>query len=157
MKRFSASLYEAAGILLLAVVLNAVGPKRVMAALGYTPVRDVDNPARQPVQFVLTLTSNYTVPVGKRLVIEHVSADFGVPSGGGVKDFAISTTVGGVEVAHEMRRTVGSVFSNGDERVVVCEPVRIYADPGTTVGASSITAGGVFGTIGISGYLVNLP
>jgi hypothetical protein len=59
------------------------------------PVRDVDNPARQPFQtstssltnafnaqgFGLTLT---TVPAGKRLVIEFVSAACSPTGGGGV-------------------------------------------------------------------------
>ena len=48
MKRLQYSLLAAAGILILAFVLTAVGPKRVMAALGFTPVRDVDQAARQP-------------------------------------------------------------------------------------------------------------
>src|SRR5687767_719987 len=36
-------------------------------------VRDVDNPARQPVHF----SESYTVPDGKRLVIEYVSMGIG--------------------------------------------------------------------------------
>src|SRR5947207_4073698 len=34
------------------------------------PVRDVDNPARQPVQFEFNGLNDYQVPAGKRLVIE---------------------------------------------------------------------------------------
>lgn len=87
MKRFKYSLCAAAGILILALVLSAVGPHRVMAALGYTPVRDVDFAARQPV--LVTLFSpggsfgwnSYTIPANKRLVIEFVAIDATVNNG----------------------------------------------------------------------------
>ena len=57
-----------------------------------TPIHDVDNAARQPVQFVVDLgfsdgSSNsfsffpFTVPAGKRLVIETISAEILVPVG----------------------------------------------------------------------------
>ena len=50
MPRFKYSLLAAVGILILAFVLTVIGPKRVMAALGFTPVRNVDNPDRAPFQ-----------------------------------------------------------------------------------------------------------
>lgn len=48
MRRFKASLLAACGLLILAAVRGAIGPKRALAALGFTPVRDVDGAARQP-------------------------------------------------------------------------------------------------------------
>ena len=81
MQRFKYSILAAAGILVLSSVLIAIGPKRVMAALGYTPVRDVDR--RQPYQagaFAFPPAGTFggsvtlpAVPAGKRLVIEYVS------------------------------------------------------------------------------------
>jgi hypothetical protein len=84
MNRFKYSLLAAAGILTLAFILTAIGPKRVMAALGYTPVRDIDVYARQPV--LVALSSNgsvfYDVPAKKRLVIEFISFDSETFGGG---------------------------------------------------------------------------
>ena len=78
MNRFKYSILAAAGILILALVLTAIGPKRVMAALGYTPVRDVDNVGRQPFTIDVAVPSDdsrsFTVPAGKRLVITTLGA-----------------------------------------------------------------------------------
>jgi len=83
MKRFQSSLFAAAGLLILAFVLTAIGPKRVMAALGFTPVRDVDGPGRQPFAVranavsgaIPVSTADIAVPAGKRLIITAISAE----------------------------------------------------------------------------------
>src|SRR5205823_2965051 len=83
------SLLATAGVLILTFVLTAIGPKRVLAALGYTPVRDVDK--RQPYQASVqtdlpagTLTRGFDVPAvpsGKRLVIEYITFDASASNG----------------------------------------------------------------------------
>lgn len=100
MQRFKISMLTAAGILVLAFVLTAIGPKQVMAALGYTPVRDVNCPGRQPFAMLVIAapneipvsTANVAVPVGKRLVITSISAEIEQSNPG---YFTMSTLIGG--------------------------------------------------------------
>lgn len=169
MNRFKYSLYAAAGILVLASVITAVSPQRVMAALGFTPVRDVDQPARQPRQDgfgfaiangITTQVSLSAVPAGKRLVIESFSADASVPSGQ-TGFFFITTTAGGVSAIHTV--PVVQAFADaafpGSDALVTAQSIRIYADPGTTPSVSfrrSSSAGGAFCSAFISGYFVDL-
>jgi hypothetical protein len=167
MKRLQYSLLAAAGILILALVLTAVGPKRVMAALGFTPVRDVDQPARQPFvhNFDLPLTNgigeeSITVPLGKRLVIETVDAAGFVTPGQKV-DFMMDLLTSGstTHVRHHFPPTFIGTFFNLD-RYTLCQSVRLYGEPGSTVRVimqkNAITAGGV-GDLAISGHFVDLP
>jgi hypothetical protein len=79
----------AVGLLLLGGMMS-FGPDRVLAAIGFTPVRDVTNPALQPFHQGLLLSTpngllgakgSFTVPVGKRLVIEFVAFDMSWPTG----------------------------------------------------------------------------
>src|SRR5215218_1053810 len=101
MKRLQYSLLAAAGVLLLALVLTAIGPKRVMAALGFTPVRDVDGPAMQPVQFVLAPgVESFQVPAGKRLVIDQISGEVNITPANVVVDVSIRTVVNGISLPH---------------------------------------------------------
>jgi hypothetical protein len=132
------------------------------------PVRDADNPARQPIQRSFSLTSSfqpepYTVPDGKRLVIEHVSGE--VTSGATCKalygSVLTSVTTDGTEVASTHRFPLSATPL--PNRTVFSQQVRLYADPNTNV------RGGAFGHDGtnnctvdrfsllISGYLVDVP
>ena len=158
MHRFKVSLLAAAGVLVLAFVLNVVGPKRVMAALGYTPVRDITNPALQPVQFFLSERFPYSVPMGKRLVIEHASADIFEPTGSFMSSLAINTNLAGQAGLHFLPKTFMASYATGEEWAVA-QPLRLYADPGTQVRAALIGTNvnqiSVF--LEISGYLVDIP
>ena len=111
MNRFKYSLLAAAGILVLAFVLTAIGPKRVMAALGYTPVRDVDQPARQPFGINRSVTvaggtfaagTSFAVPAGKRLVIEQVAIAGNVDVQGQFAQENIAALVNGVSVEYPL-------------------------------------------------------
>jgi hypothetical protein len=169
MKRLRYSLYATAGIVMLALVLSAIGPKRVMAALGYTPVRDVDNPAGNPhsdgIGFTfasgITTTVNLTpVPAGKRLVIEYVSVTASVPSGQ-TGFFFIDSRAGGVLAVHSIPATqkfADTAFA-GTDLIVTGQSLRLYADPGTTPTISfrrSSSSGGASFQAFWSGYYVNL-
>jgi hypothetical protein len=131
-----------------------------------TSVRDVDNPARQPVQahaFCVAGPSGcqetiYTVPAGKRLVIEQLS--FADESGteGAVAAWSIDTMVGGGLQHHRFPVTAPTVTINNVHIGQAVHLVRLYADAGTSVtgAAAQNPPGGNF-TFVMSGHLVNVP
>jgi hypothetical protein len=97
----------------------------------------------------------FTVPEGKRLVIEQVSAISLPPSGQIVRNYVLITTVDGALAFH----TIPSTF-NGFADFVGCQQVRVYADGGTLVklGAARDTSTGSYETVGaVSGYLIPMP
>jgi hypothetical protein len=159
MNRLKYSILAAAGILLLAGVLTLVGPKRVMAALGYTPVRDVTNPALQPFQIAVSFSGNsnfgtnsFTVPAGKRLVIEYVSvAMFNNGSGTVLIGPAPLSSLPSVSIPFRDPGIRG-VYTGGQE-------VRFYGEPGQTLGVRvDFDTFGLFGgEVTIVGHLVSLP
>ena len=132
------------------------------------PVRDVDNPARQPVQARANcsvtietgcLPTIYTVPAGKRLVIEYASMDANVPAGE-LAQLAIATRTGGETVEHAFPLTPPSVAFSAGRAANVGQQVRLYADPGTSVVVTGSRSG--FGSpasfiFTISGHLVDVP
>lgn len=124
------------------------------------PVSDVDNPARQPFQRLLnSINGSFTVPDGKRLVIEYVS---GTLDGGAscTANYVFITTT--ITVAEEAQ-ILSHIFPPtpiSSLRAVFGQQTRIYSDPNTVVSArlntnpnncdSSFVAY-------ISGYLVDVP
>ena len=141
-------------------------------------VRNV-NDAIQPVQVTQTCTTTaigcggtiYTVPAGKRLVVEYASMSVcSLP--GQSAQLSISTTIGGAAVEHFVSiappaagpgsNSIGCnpLVSTGSSLTAVGQPVRLYADAGTLVGANadrtSNTGNATF-TFSISGYLVDVP
>jgi hypothetical protein len=164
------------GTLVAALLLS--GP---IAAHAQNPVRDVDNPARQPFQVNLSdrIVSELSdaplelavVPQGKRLVIEHASVRglFGAETAGGdipsIIEIGVVTLQNGVPAEHQLVPTI--VKSNAEQNrvdvFVASQPMRAYADPGTTVSlrVSVITEGDGSGNallrnIALSGYFVDI-
>jgi hypothetical protein len=137
---------------------------------GPLPVRDVDNPARQPVQADAfcdgtgatgCFTRIFEVPPGKRLVIEYASMQAGIPAGQ-VALFEIQTLAGGASssVQHSFPLSAPSVSGFGGGLTAVGQQVRVYADPGISVGVAgrrNIVAGDARFNFTISGYLVDVP
>ena len=167
MKRFQYSLLATAGILILAFVLTAIGPKRVMAVLGYTPVKDVDGPGRRayhelaPSINTSTVTTevNFSmVPGGNRLAIENVSVAASVPSGQ-TGYFFIDTIVGGA-FSSQVLPAVQKFADQSGENILICaQPIRVYADPGTRPSLGfrrSSNAGDASFQGAISGYYIGL-
>jgi len=139
-------------------------------------VRDVDNPARQPVirlaDDVNVLVGEtqaskqmYTVPAGKRLVIEFVSVRtfvgppgqklfvaVGVSDGQTTYDINLAPTLVGTF-------TVGTGGTTGD-RSAISQQTRLYANAGDTVRAfvqKNDDVGAGQATITVMGYLVDVP
>ena len=139
-------------------------------------VRDLDNPARQPVQARASCTINpgsstpagntcestiFDVPSGKRLVIEYASMQLEFITIGKLMSLDITTTLGGNPVSHSFPLSspaVGAAGGGGLARLG--QQVRIYADPGTAVmvtGVRTELTGTSFCRFTISGYLVDVP
>ncbi|HVF87004.1 MAG TPA: hypothetical protein VM866_05410 [Pyrinomonadaceae bacterium] len=130
------------------------------------PVRDVDNPARQPVHSGGFCGGNgcqttlYTVPAGKRFVIEYVSMFAEMPVGE-VAFCRLDTFIEGRLVRHRLSMTAPAAAFDINPGASLGQQVRLYADAGTTVTAVGSYSGtvGVDGgfTFSVSGYLVDVP
>ncbi len=139
-------------------------------------VRNV-NDAIQPIQARSSCLVNalgclptiYTVPAGKRLVIEYASMNVCVLPGQSAT-LSIATTVGGQSVFHYLNGTppaagpgTASIGCNSglpSSEVATGQQVKIYADPGTFVvltGSRNSTVGSANFQFSISGYLVDVP
>lgn len=140
------------------------------------PVRDVDNPASQPLQAnIIEVPPQipnpvlFTVPAGKRLVIEYVSADIQAASSQCVTAprYVLRTTTGGVALNHffnsEFTGTLGAAANEATKAYGLSQQTRIYADPNTQVTLDIRTD--AFPSCGfmvndgihVSGYLVDVP
>jgi hypothetical protein len=99
-----------------------------------------------------------TVPAGKRLVIEFVSAHGQVPPGTHVELFHLTTLAGGNGATHDLLVHAQPDAVIGDAIFRASQQVKIYADPGTTVTAlvRTNTNGQTTCAIAISGYFVDL-
>ncbi len=130
------------------------------------PVQVTEVAPRQPVQVfkhVEPLPFDleqpiYTVPAGKRLVVEYVSTYMVIPVGSGA--FAnITTEVGGTTARHYLPMTEQTTYDAGTTEVSVGQQLtRLYADPGTTVVYEVHRNTGSLNTeteISFSGYLVD--
>jgi hypothetical protein len=133
-------------------------------------VRDVDNPARQPFQIGFPFTMNsgteqvfqsITVPDGKRLVIEYVSMGSGSVPVGQHLFIILRTFVGGVGAFHYVAVTPQGRLAppNVADTFVASQPMRVYADPGTTVTIQMQRDSGYAAcgpNLTVSGYLVDV-
>lgn len=129
----------------------------------------MENPARQPFQHELQIvvqagtngaSQTFTVPAGRRLVIEYLAATVAVFPGQKAH-LRITTTAGGTIASYDPPLRALGTWATGFDVRGVSQVVRIYADPGSTVAVIVGSDGGNFpGTIGefvaLSGYLVTL-
>ena len=132
------------------------------------PVRDVENPAHDPIQVGLQkfnpAVPNFTVPTGKRLVIEYVSAQISQTDCDFVR-YSVTTTVQGVTQEHLFFLQVVGVGFTSPKIFGLSQQTRIYADPNTEVilgrSVDAMDSGCGFSEpspdLTISGYLVNAP
>ena len=125
------------------------------------PVRDVDNPARQPFQTSTSSPTNafnaqgfgltlITVPAGKRLVIEFVSATCSPTGAGGVVPNPLRVTT---QVDHWFALQPGNQIG----LAVGTHLTSLYADPGTKVNLTvfpTSNAATVICNVAVSGYFI---
>jgi hypothetical protein len=145
----------AAGLVLVAVVGKLVTVPAIAQAVRAALVRDIDNPARNAVQFELYGyygSNDYYVPAGKTLVIEDVA--FVTPYGN-AGTFGIVTTLNGSTLVHYFAPvgysasgipTNGSWFGGRTTRIYASAGTRVYVQTNGSVGT---------GQLDISGYLLD--
>ena len=126
--------------------------------------RDVDEPARQPFQRSGEITFaageviaavEFTVPEGKRLVIEYVSAN--ISSEEPLFWFTVQTSAGSSGGTHFFQPIA---LPNLPHRHVVSQQTRLYANPGSTVTIEARRIGtfclqAASGFVAFSGHLVD--
>jgi hypothetical protein len=130
------------------------------------PTQSVDEYGRQPFQQQLSMNiadgSNeaeqfVTIPSGKRLVVEHVSAILYMPTGQ-VPDVRLGgTTQGMFAVVFATAEKMGA-FDVVNDQWTVARQALLYADPGPNllvVFRRNIVTGNAPGAITISGHLIN--
>lgn len=120
-------------------------------------VRDVDNPARQPIHF----GESYTVPAGKRLVIEYVSVGIGSQTKCDVISVALSSEGNVLHVYHPAFTGIFFGATSRPYRYGLSQETRAYVGQNRSVnfeftGYSGCGAGPDFSHVGASGYLVDL-
>jgi hypothetical protein len=130
-------------------------------------VRDADEPARQVFQTTVhpTLVNNassgsdaFTVPRGKRLAIQFVSAEVALPTGQSPEELVVDTTVNGVFAGHVFAPTFTATLGGSSDRFVLSQETSIYADPGTTVTVElfrNSSSGNDAAAVSLSGHLVS--
>jgi len=131
--------------------------------------QDADQPARHPFADVKDLSLDEgqsqgyidfdPIPEGRRLVVETVTAR-SLAAAGQTWDVSLFVTTNGVPVAHTLALSTFQTLGYIDIRTATL-PVRLYADPGTTMKVFGHRQGGNVGSAGvfvtISGYFVDVP
>jgi len=129
------------------------------------PVRDVNNPAQTRVQIAVSRVfgdheqnSPYSVPAGKRLVIEYVSGLGSIQGGNAqVNGAKVVTTVDGESHAHIFPMNQ-PVAGDPAKQCLFGQVTRLYADPETQVSIIPNfrgTADQIDVVANMSGYLVD--
>ncbi len=140
-----------------------------------SPMRDVDNGARQPVNFSFTITvlsgnpqgadsTSVTIPAGKRLVIETISYSAAVNAGEQgnllIKVTAGAGTSTGATSAFHLLPSLKQLSSSSQDLIGGIGAFRMYADAGSQVLVyynRVTTADALSVSVSITGHYVNLP
>jgi hypothetical protein len=139
----------------LAVAVTAVQmavPRELMAQVRAALVRDVDHPARQSVT-IRNFTSSsvfqpvYTVPAGKRLVLEHVNCT-------SLDDQLYAGIFQGA-LAHENIVYSVPVINTSGTVLVADGSTRIYFEPGESINLRIFVTEAT--TCTLSGHTVDVP
>jgi hypothetical protein len=146
-------------------IVNTVQNPVPTTPVGKTLVQSVDEPARQPYQTSVFLNfdqgqfnQTISLPLGKRLVIEYVSAGMYVNSDRYITRVSIETAFNGSSINHFMLPTktgtnpvIGNTFN-------VAQQTRLYTDNHLQVHVFPSSFSGVAGgaAVSISGYLVDI-
>jgi hypothetical protein len=141
-----------------------------VASLPTVLVQSRDEPARQPFQrfgsFQIEAPAfggndSFTVPAGKRLVIEYVSFRSNILTGANqIVSFSLGNQGGGSigGFGFVPQTTIDSAVSTTG--FIAHEPIRAYCDPGTSVTVTAIrnsTVGSDTVSYTLTGYFVDLP
>lgn len=157
------------------LVTNTTSQPVPTAAQGTTAVSDVDGPGRQPFTYYATLTFSpgfaaagaldpqpFTVPAGKRLVIEFASAYAQIPGGQNVIFARIDTSQATAEKIYLTMEHSATFLQAGNpvEGFVSTHPVFTVLEPNTFVSPLAARDSGTgtgFLQIHIAGHYVDIP
>jgi hypothetical protein len=101
--------------------------------------------------------STFTVPNGKLLVVQTISAGAAVHPGVNILLFVTTVCRGAMTVTHLPMLSQGSGFT-GTDGFAMCQALTIFADPGSTVTVSLHTTNALWPwylDVSLSGYLVD--
>jgi len=155
----------------LVTVVNSVAvvnPTVSGGAIQGVVTEETDGASRQPVAFhcggqslsnqsgfVPCVPQFYTVPTGKRLVIEFLDSFCFTPNGNNIDLIALDVTTAGTPIFRNFG-LVREALSDPTARFDLAQPLRLYADPGTAVTPSfqmDDSTGSTSCNIQFSGYL----
>jgi hypothetical protein len=130
------------------------------------PVQDVDSPGRQPVTADGSCSGSgctatvYTVPAGKRLIVEYASITANIPAGK-VARWRLFTNTGGQQ-GNELNfpLTQPPVIFGIISQSTAGQQVRLYAEAGSEVRMNGTTSDNALPSnyiFSISGYIVDVP
>jgi len=119
------------------------------------------DPANQAFQIELPgANTGFTVPAGKRLVIEYVAGFYAVPTSVSqqpLDSIVIRTQIGSAVIGHIVLSNRVSIDSTGFSVYHLGQSVRLYADPGTQVSAVGFASNTGTASVTFSGHFVNVP
>lgn len=155
----------------LVTVVNSVAvvnPTTSGGAIQGVVTEETDGASRQPVAFhcggqslsgvsgfVPCVPQSYTVPTGKRLVMEFLDSFCFVPSSSNIDLISLNVTTGGVSIFRNFA-AIRQALPDTTARFDLAQPLRLYADPGTDVTPAFQTddsTGSAGCNIQFSGYL----
>ena len=152
-------------LLLSSSMANSQTPTPVIVKNTTKTTIPVNIVADQPFQVRLDRSTgdSFTVPSGKRLVIESVSGSFNGDQGARLLSVSLQTTVSGTLADHFFVPTFMAENNGGGlitDYLGFSQETRLYADAGTTVTLiiSQTNGKNINGwDVGVSGYLVKVP
>jgi hypothetical protein len=112
----------------------------------------------------------YTVPAGKRLVVEHFSSELGVPTGTSVNRYSLGiapnpSTPGGVRFSHFLPPSYSSPCGAcvaGQTEVIASQAVRMYVEAGeglvvNVTFSTAVADPNTFSFFAVTGHLIDVP
>jgi hypothetical protein len=125
-------------------------------------VRDLDNPARQPYQAIASATSTTpvlitTVPSGKRLVIEYISALMNVPSGRLAFSLLAIQEGATLVFGHRLVLTKIGTPAPDIDAYEVSQPFRMYLNAGQTLSLTLLTSNSSLSVFITGHYVDDIP
>lgn len=130
------------------------------------PVRDVDSPGRQPVTAEGSCSGSgcsatvYTVPAGKRLIVEYASITANIPAGKVARWRLFTNNAGQQGTELNFPLTQPPVIFGIISQSTAGQQVRLYAEAGSEVRMNGTTSDNAMPSnyiFSISGYLVDVP
>jgi hypothetical protein len=168
---FNTTFAAAGGVVALVAMIAFLAPEKHVSAAYSNPAMELTANASPALQSMSTSVlikaanagtdSSITVPTGKRLVIEYISAQATTDEGQRLQDVLVETTTQGVGGKSGIP-TVGvypvqNGTLNGKPNWVVSQPILAYADAGTVTLQADVTGGSAsVVAVTVSGHYVNI-